>query len=215
MPPPDKHPPPRQSSPTRARHSGRGPRGPGPAATSVAPSGAPTAPSPAPAPQGLRQGAGSWAEAERCRRGPRAPTAPGAGAQGGWWGQQLGARCAARMHGPGAPVPQETAPPATAVNQDRGQTTVLEGVPMPLGLQNRALLPRAVPEMGTTLLSPDLRKGSVGWRDRDGAKQVARPVTQLAKSHHHPRHRAWGQTKTAPRVPSLRGSGVGSHGCCP
>lgn len=44
------------------------------------------------------------------------------------------------------------------------------------------------------LLSPDLRRGSVGWRDGDGAKQAAGPVTRLARSHHHPRsphHPRW------------------------
>lgn len=138
------------------------------------------------------------------------------GPRGGQTRQQLGTRCAAQIRGPRAPALQETAPPATTVSQDRGTGSHTGGVPIPLGPQGRVLLPRAIPAVGTAPLSPDLRRGSVGWRD--GAKQAAWPVTRLARSHHHPRpprYRAWGQTGVAPHTPSPMDAGVGGHGCCP
>lgn len=152
---------------------------------------------------------------EWCRRGPRVPAAPGAGAQGGWGGQQLGARCAAR---PRASHSAGNGPASHCGELGRGTGSHPGGVPIPLGPQDGVLLPRAIPEVGMALLSPDLWRDSVGWRDRDGAEQAAWPVKWLARSHHHPwppRHHAWGQTRVAPHTPSPIDIGVGGHGCCP
>ena len=166
-----------------------------------------------PQPPGIKAGC-RWLARSGAGRGHRQPQVLGPGVGG----QQLGARCAAWMRGPGAPDPQETAPPATAVSQDRGTGSHPGGVSIPLGPQDGVLLLRAVPKVGMALLSPDLWRGSVGWRDGDGAEQAAWPVTRLARSHHHPwppQHCAWGQTRVAPHTPSSTDIGAGGHGRCP
>lgn len=76
--------------------------------------------------------------------------------RGAGGGQQLDARCATRMRGPGAPAPQETAPPATEVRQDMGTGGCPGGVPILLGAQDGVLIPRAIPAVGMGPAQPDL-----------------------------------------------------------